>query len=169
MSALRRLVPSITAFALLTPAAISQAQSPATGPLLWATVNTCDTPDLPDTIGVRGSMPGSGDRHERMYMRFGLEYLADGDDTWAALGADGDSGWIAVGSARSRNRQAGRNFTVVPPPTGAFHLRATVRFEWRRGSHVVARATRRTSAGHSPTAGSDPPGFSAATCDVEAP
>src|SRR5262245_47393421 len=31
---------------------------------LWATVNVCDTVGHPDSLGIRGSMPGSGDRRE---------------------------------------------------------------------------------------------------------
>ena len=34
-----------------------------TSPLLWATINVCDTAAHPNTIGIRGSMPGTGDAH----------------------------------------------------------------------------------------------------------
>jgi hypothetical protein len=168
MPALRRCAPSITVLALLvcTGAVHAQDVPRPGGPLLWATVNICDTAEHPDTVGVRGSMPGSGVARERMFMRFRLEYLGDTDALWKPLGDTGDSGWIPVGSGRYRERQAGRNFTVSPPPTGAYRLRATVRFEWRRGAKVTARASRRTTGGHPPTAGADPSGFSAATCDV---
>ncbi len=27
---------------------------------LWATIDVCDPPDQPNTLGVRGSMPGDG-------------------------------------------------------------------------------------------------------------
>src|SRR5918997_326203 len=97
------------------PSAVSTARS-----LLWATVNVCDTADAPDTIGIRGSMPGSGTRAERMYMRFQVEYLDATDGRWKAIGPSGDSGWISVGSGRYRARQSGRNFVVRPPSAGSF-------------------------------------------------
>ena len=155
-------------------AAVAQAPSPlAVKPprarsLLWATVNVCDTDDAPDTIGIRGSMPGSGNRRERMYMRFEVEYRDAADGRWKAIGPSGDSGWISVGSGRYRARQSGRNFVVRPPREGAFRLRGDVTFEWRRGTSVVRRASRRTMGGHPNTRGADPRGHSAAVCVVTA-
>jgi hypothetical protein len=135
--------------------------------LLWATVNDCDTTAQPDTIGIRGSMPGSGYRRQEMYMRFQLQYLATDDDgKWHNIGDAGDSGWIDVGSARYRQRQTGRNFTVRPPDSGSFRLRGAVTFEWRDGTEVVRRARVRTTAGHGNTAGADPRGYSRASCVV---
>lgn len=134
--------------------------------LLWATVNICDTPKHPDTVGIRGSMPGSGFASERMFMRFQLQYFAASDSRWHNIGSSGDSGFIPVGSARYKVRQNGRNFTVRPPKTGAFRLRGAVTFEWRKGDKVVRRARKRTAAGRGPTPGADPAGFSAASCDV---
>jgi hypothetical protein len=139
----------------------------AQSPLLWATVNVCDTADHPDTIGIRGSMPGSGRRSEEMFMRFQVQYLRPSDGRWHNIGPSGDSGFIDVGSARFRARQTGRNFTVTPPRTGSFRLRGAVTFEWRRDGEVVRRARERTHSGHPGTKGADPPDFSAATCAVK--
>jgi hypothetical protein len=138
----------------------------AAGPrALWATVNVCDTPGHPDAIGIRGSMPGDGRRAVRMRMRFRLQYQAP-PGRWRPLAA-GDSGWVAVGSGRLRTGQAGQTFTITPPGAGrAYVLRGVVRFQWRRGRHVVARARRVTTAGHGATRGADPAGFSAATCRI---
>ncbi len=136
--------------------------------LLWATVNVCDTADAPDTIGIRGSMPGSGTRAERMYMRFRVLYQDPADRRWKEIGASGDSGWISVGSGRYRARQSGRNFVVRPPDQGSFRLRGEVTFEWRRQDRVVRRAIRRTTGGHRGTRGADPANHSAATCQVRA-
>ncbi len=135
-------------------------------PLLWATVNICDTKAHPDTIGIRGSMPGNGRRSQRMYMRFQLQYFATQDKAWHNIGPAGDSGFITVGSAKYRRRQYGRNFTVQPPTSGAFRLRGAVTFEWRKGTDVVRRSRMRTTGGHGNTAGADPRGFSAATCSI---
>lgn len=140
--------------------------APSASPLLWATVNVCDTRERPDTIGIRGSMPGSGVRSQEMYMRFQLQYFDTTDDRWHNIGATGDSGFISVGSAKYQRRQSGRNFTVQPPSKGSFRLRGTVTFEWRKGTEVVRRERKRTTAGHGNTAGADPNGFSAATCIV---
>jgi hypothetical protein len=136
-------------------------------PYLWATVNVCDTVTHPDTIGIRGSMPGNGVRAQEMYMRFQLQYLAAEDQKWHNIGPTGDSGWIDVGSAKYQRRQTGRNFTVLPPKNGAFTLRGAVTFEWRAGTEVVKRSRMRTTAGHGTTTGADPKGFSAATCEVK--
>jgi hypothetical protein len=151
------------------PALSGAAAKPKAGSsasMLWATVNVCDTAEHPDTIGIRGSMPGSGVRAQDMYMRFQLQYFAADDKKWHNIGATGDSGFIAVGSAKYRQRQSGRNFTVQPPRTGAFKLRGAVTFEWRSGTEVVRRERKRTTAGRGSTAGADPKGFSTATCDV---
>ena len=141
--------------------------SAASSKLLWATVNICDTEERPDTVGIRGSMPGSGVRAERMFMRFQLQYLAK-DDTWRSVSAPGDKEFVPVGSGRFRQRQSGRNFTVRPPKSGAFTLRGVVTFEWRRDGKAVRRERLRTTAKRGPTAGADPSGFSAASCEVRA-
>jgi hypothetical protein len=143
------------------------ATAAATSPLLWATVNVCDTAEHPDTIGIRGSMPGNGVRAQQMYMRFQLQYLATTDGRWHNIGPSADSGFTNVGSAKYRQRQYGRNFTVQPPATGAYRLRGAVTFEWRKGTEVVRRARMRTTGGHGNTAGADPRGFSAAACSIK--
>src|SRR3954451_5089729 len=87
-------------------------------PLLWATVNVCDTPASPDTIGVRGSMTGSGHRGEQMYIRFRVQYFSRSERHWPNITSGADSGWIAVGSARFKVRQAGWSFRFLPPRKG---------------------------------------------------
>lgn len=135
-------------------------------PLLWATVNVCDTAAHPDGVGIRGSMPGSGVAAEEMFMRFQLQYRAPQDDKWHNIDASGDSGFVDVGSAKYRQRQAGRTFTVRPPKTGGFRLRGTVTFEWRKDGVVVRHARRATTSGHGDTPGADPGGTSTASCLV---
>jgi hypothetical protein len=163
------LLVALLAGAATVPASAAKApkrDSLRDSPLLWATVNVCDTPDHPDTVGIRGSMPGSGDPRERMTMRFQLQYFKAADKRWHNIGPTGDSGRIAVGSGRYKARQTGRNFTVRPPGIGGFQLRGAVTFEWRRGGKLVHRARERTRSGHPGTAGADPADFSAATCTV---
>jgi len=137
-------------------------------PLLWSTVNICDTASHPDTVGVRGSMPGSGVPGEQMFMRFQLQFFDRKDKAWHNIGTTGDSGFVPLGPAKFKERQSGRNFTVRPPRTGAFVLRGAVTFEWRKDGEVVRRARKRTSGERGATVGADPSGFSAARCRVRA-
>ncbi len=135
-------------------------------PLLWATVNVCDTEEHPDTIGVRGSMPGNDRGTDRMYMRFTIQYQAP-DGAWRGLSAGGVSRWQSVGSGRWEARQTGYSFQVRPPE-GSVRLRGLVRFEWRRRGRVVRREIRATEAGHRSTAGADPRGYSRGVCIIRA-
>jgi hypothetical protein len=138
-------------------------------PSPWATVNVCDTAGHPDGIGVRGWMPGTGDRGDELFMRLQVQFLRRSDGTWRALGGSGDSGFLDVGSGAARGgRQAGRTFTVAPPAQGqpAFVLRGLVTFEWRSDGVVVRRARRATTGGHPGTPGADPENASAPTCSI---
>ena len=134
---------------------------------LWATVNVCDTVGHPDSIGIRGSMPGTGDKAEDMFMRFQVQVLHSDDALWHSL-AGADSGFVEVGSARYKSRQSGNTFTITPPPAGAppHLLRGVVTFEWREDGVVVRHVRKSTTAAHPNTTGSDPAGFSAATCSI---
>jgi hypothetical protein len=145
------------------PAAAPAATAP------WATVNVCDTAAHPNTIGLRGSMPGTGSAGE-MFMRLQVQYQRD-DGTWRLLGNAGDSGFIDVGHSRTHaTRQAGHSFTLRPPAAGnVYTLRGLATFEWRtKNGAVIRRARRRTTGGHRSTAGADPAGFSAAECTITA-
>jgi hypothetical protein len=162
---------TIGAIALLVaacpaPASARDADALTHSKRLWATINVCDTVGHPDSVGIRGSMPGTGDKTQVMYMRFQVQYFVPADAQWQNL-ADADSGFVAVGSA-ARTRQWGYTFTITPPRARAapYLLRGVVTFEWRDGSDVVHRARKRTAAGHPNTAGSDPAGSTAATCSI---
>jgi hypothetical protein len=133
----------------------------------WATVNVCDTVGHPDGIGIRGSMPGTGDRRDELFMRIQVQFRR-ADGTWARIGRAADSGFIDLGRGDARLRQAGRTFTLMPPDAGqpAFVLRGLVTFDWRRDDEVVRRVRRLTGTGHPDTPGADPTDFSAATCSI---
>jgi hypothetical protein len=137
-------------------------------PSPWATVNVCDTVGHPDGIGVRGWMPGTGDRRDELFMRLQVQFLRRADDTWHAIGGSGDSGFLDLGHGAARVRQAGLTFTLTPPADGrpAFVLRGLVTFEWRRDGVAVRRVRRATTAGHPGTPGADPEDYSAATCSI---
>jgi hypothetical protein len=134
----------------------------------WATVNVCDSVGHPDSIGIRGSMPGPAEHGVEMFMRFQVQFLRHADGLWHNLGAAADSGFVDLGPAHPGARQSGQTFTITPPRPGqpAHELRGVVTFEWRRGAVVLRHVRRRTTAGHPDTAGADPVGFSAATCLV---
>jgi hypothetical protein len=133
----------------------------------WATINVCDTTGYPDGVGIRGSMPGTGDRRDMLFMRLQVQFYRS-SGAWVSLGRAGDSGFLELGHGDVRARQAGRTFTVMPPPSGrpAFLMRGLVTFEWRRDGTVVRRARRLTTAGRPGTPGADPSDYSAATCAV---
>jgi len=131
--------------------------------LLWSTIDVCNAPDQPNTVGIRGSMPGDHQAHDKMYMRFRLQYMNAATKTWTDL-SKASASYAPVGSGASA-RQAGRSFQLNPVAgQPAFTLRGVVSFEWRHGSTVLAQASRATSAGRDSLAGSDPVGFSAASC-----
>ena len=133
---------------------------------LWSTVNLCDTPQSPDTIGVRASMPGSGKKGERMWMRFRVQFHSDVDHLWHNFLAEGaDSGFQPVGAAKYKTRQSGWTFPFTLQPGQHFEMRGVVNFEWRKGKKVVRKAVKKTTSKH-PTRLSEPKGYSAATCVI---
>jgi hypothetical protein len=132
---------------------------------LWATIDVCDPADEPDTVGIRGSMPGDGQTNQKMYMSFRLQYL-NASKQWVDLSSGASSGFVAVGGGASA-RQGGTTFDLKPvtgqPPVT---LRGVVDFEWRHGKTVVLSAARPTTVEHRSLAGADPADFSAATCII---
>jgi hypothetical protein len=146
----------LTVLACLLVPSVAAAREPEP----WATVNVCDTAKQPDTIGIRASMPGTP-KGMRLSMRFRVQYKVD-EDTWADV-ADADSGWRALGSAKGTAAESGWSFSFTKP-SKAVTLRGVVRFRWRRGNALPRTAEVATEAGHRSSAGSDPAGYSAATC-----
>jgi hypothetical protein len=129
---------------------------------LWATVDVCNPKDQPNTIGVRGSMPGDGHAGDTLYMRFRVQYQEPSSGKWLFVARGADSGLLKVGTARTA-RQAGRSFQFAAGRQ-AFTLRGYVTFQWRRRSTVLGTVERATAAGHRSLAGADPKDYSAATC-----
>jgi hypothetical protein len=149
-----------------TASSLARAHSPLQSRELWATVDVCNPHDQPNTIGVRGSMPGDGQAKDTLYMRFQVQYLELASKRWAYVKQGADSGWLKLGSALL-TRQAGRSFqfaAVAGKP--GFTLRGAVSFQWKRGAAVRLQTIRTTSAGHRSVAGADPKDYSAATCTL---
>jgi hypothetical protein len=131
---------------------------------LWATIDVCNPADQPNTVGIRGSMPGDGHPHDTMYMSFRLQYLDSATKSWINLSSGASSGFVAVGSGASA-RQGGTSFELKPVAgKPAVKLRGVVDFQWRRGRTIVVSGAAPTAAGHLSLAGADPTNYSAATC-----
>ncbi len=145
---------------LAAPAQAATAKHP------WATVNVCDTDKHPDTIGIRALIPGSERKQVRLYMRFRVQWKDPTDGLWHNLIDQGDSGFVKFGrSKHGLGREGGRLFPFAAPKDGkVLRLRGRVDFQWRIGKRVVHRAHALTEKGHRSSAGSDPKGYSAATC-----
>lgn len=137
-----------------------------TSPELWATIDVCNPPDQPNTVGIRGSMPGDHQSHDKMYMSFRLQYLSTTTMQWVDLLSGETPSFVAVGNGAAA-RQDGRSFKLVPGKS-ASTLRGVVDFQWRRGSTVLLSVSRPTTAGRDSLAGADPAGFSAASCVIGA-
>ncbi|HSZ12417.1 MAG TPA: hypothetical protein VK790_00060 [Solirubrobacteraceae bacterium] len=132
---------------------------------LWATIDVCNPADQPDTVGIRGSMPGDRRAGDRMYMSFRLQYMS-ASRQWVNLGSSASSGFVAVGSGATA-RQGGTSFELKPVAgRPAVTLRGVVDFQWRRGRRVLVSGAEPTSVGHVSLAGADPANYSAATCVI---
>jgi hypothetical protein len=129
---------------------------------LWATVDVCNPKDQPNTIGIRGSMPGDRRHADTLYMRFRVQYQDPSSHRWVNVARGGDSGFLKVGSAAVA-RQDGQSFRFAAGGT-AFTLRGYVTFQWRRGRSVLGTIGKPTGAGHHSLAGADPKNYSAAVC-----
>ena len=147
--------------AALLALALAPAAADARDPDQWATVNVCDTAKQPDVIGIRASMPGTP-KGVRLSMRFRVQYREDKTNAWIDV-EDADSGWRVLGNAKGTPVESGWSFNFAHP-SNEVTLRGVVRFRWRRGDSLPRSAEVATEAGHRSSAGSDPVGYSAATC-----
>ena len=161
---MRRALAIIALSLAAAPATASSAPRP---PVVWATVNVCDTQTRPNQMGIRGYMTGL-QRSSRMFMRFRVQFQ-NAEGRWRTIksGPLSDSGWVRVATGRRGEHDAGWSFEFKPPASGGAHvLRGMVSYEWRRGGRVLHRTRAITTAGHPGTAGAEPPDFSAETCKI---
>jgi hypothetical protein len=172
-----RMRPRYLAFSLLVLAflALPAPASAARVKNLWATVNRCDTPASPNTIGIRASMPGTKYR-SRLYMRFRVQFWSATRQTF--VDTDSSSRWLRVGTGRAATTQSGFNFRFDDPPEGEqFVLRGVVEFRYtarRRGKggkgkrrwRVVKQHERLTRSGQRNVQAADPAGSSFSMCIV---
>ena len=98
---------------------------------------------LPDTIGIRASMPGSRDGREVMYMRFRVQFFSTPTRSGTTSSQGGDSGWLRVGLGALQGAPVGPllpHLAAVGEPS--LLLRGKVNFEWRLKGEVVRSARR---------------------------
>jgi hypothetical protein len=153
-----RIALSLAVFACLLAPSAALARDTDT----WATVNVCDTAKQPDTIGIRASMAGAP-KGLRLSMRFRVQYKA-ANGTWADV-EDADSGWRVLGTAQGVPAESGWSFSFAKP-SKPVTLRGVVRFRWRKGDALPRTAEVVTEGGHRSSAGADPVGYSAASCEL---
>jgi hypothetical protein len=160
------------ALLLLAPAGADAAASKH----LWATVNVCDTEAAPNTIGVRARMPGNG-THQRMWMRYRIQFYSDADSRWKYVAKGGASPWVEAGSALFAFKETGYEFEFDPPAAGQrFLLRGVVDYQWRQRKRtksgrvvtLVRKSKRKYTAGGHRTRGADPADYTAARCEIAA-
>lgn len=114
----------------------------------WATVNICDTANLPNALGVRAGMPGTGHR-QLMFMRFTAQYWSPSANEWVEVPGNGKSRWVFAGSARYATQQTGWTFTFEQPPVGTtFVMRAIVEQEWRGPDGATGAKRKHSGANH---------------------
>ena len=161
-----RLALCLVALPAVGPAVAPAQVRPGESATLWATVNVCDTDRHQDTLGIRGSMPGTGSARDEMFMRFRAQYYDPVGRKWHNPRRGGDSGFVSVGSGRYRARQAGHLFRFATGGGRRYRLRGAITFEWRRDGRVRRREKLLTTAGHRSSAGADPRDYSARVCIV---
>ena len=125
-----------------TPRRRASAHALLTSRELWATIDVCNPADQPNTVGIRGSMPGDGasPRH-------------DVHELSPAVPERAGKQWVGprpAARARVRRRRrrraprarAGASFTLVPAAgKPAVELRGVVDFQWRTGRDRIVLVT----------------------------
>jgi len=130
--------------ALALPALPAHAREPG----LWATINVCDPPAKPGSVGVRVSIPrhGTSKHRQQQWARIRIQWF-DGT-TWQFIGPSGDSHYKHLGHGRG-TVQGGTTFMFQPPPAGQqLILRGVVDVQWRGPKKVKSRAALPTESGH---------------------
>jgi hypothetical protein len=149
---------AIAALAAAAPSAGAQFR-----PSPWATINACDPPSAPGSVGVRVAVPNRSDAAQ--WVRIRIQFFDGTRSAWRVVRSGGDGGFAKLSDGGGRVF-GGTNFTFTPPAAGKqLKLRGLVDVEWRRGRRVVSRAQITTHGGHA--SGVDPLlALSAPTCVI---
>jgi len=146
--------------ALITAAPTAGAQF---RPSPWATINACDPPTAPGSVGVRVAVPNRGDAAQ--WMRIRVQFFDGTRGAWRVVRSGGDGGFTKLSDGGGRVF-GGTTFTFAPPAAGhRLKLRGLVDVEWRRGRRVISRSQITTHGGHA-SAGDPLLALSAPTCEI---
>jgi hypothetical protein len=115
-------------------------------PSPWATINACDPPQAPGSVGVRVSVPNRADAAQ--WMRIRIQFFDGTRGAWSVVRRGGDGGFVRLSDGGGRVF-GGTTFTFTPPAAGnQIKLRGLVDVQWRRGRRVVSSAQVVTRANH---------------------
>jgi hypothetical protein len=139
MAARRRrtaLLAGVTTVAVAAILALGAASAPAQfRPSPWATINACDPPSAPGSVGVRVSIPNRRDAAQ--WVRIRIQFFDGTRGAWRVVRAGGDAGFMKLSDGGGRVF-GGTTFTFTPPAAGRqIKLRGLVDVEWRRGRRVL--------------------------------
>jgi hypothetical protein len=133
-------------------------------PSPWATINACDPPSAPGSVGVRVSVPNRSDAAQ--WVRVRIQFFDGARDSWRVVRSGGDAGFAKLSDGGGRVF-GGTTFTFAPPAAGrSLKFRGLVDVEWRRGRRVVSSTQITTHGNHA--SGTDPLlALSAPTCVIQ--
>jgi hypothetical protein len=151
------------AVALAATAALAPTSGAQFRPRPWATINACDPPTAPGSVGVRVAVPNRRDAAQ--WIRIRIQFFDGTRAAWRVVRSGGDAGFTKLSDGGGRVF-GGTTFQFTPPAAGSrLKLRGIVNVEWRRGRRVLLRAGVVTHAGHQ--SATDPLlAQSAATCVI---
>jgi hypothetical protein len=115
-------------------------------PSPWATVNQCDPPDAPGSVGVRVFVPNRRDAAQ--WIRIRIQFFDGESGSWRVVRSGSEGGFSKLSDGGGRVF-GGTTFRFTPPAAGQqLKLRGLVDVEWRRGRRVVSRAQITTHGNH---------------------
>jgi hypothetical protein len=153
---------------LVVAAVVPMASAPGAGaqfrPSPWATINACDPPSAPGSVGVRVAVPNRGDAAQ--WIRIRIQFFDGTRGSWRVVRSGGDGGFTKLSDGGGRVF-GGTTFTFTPPAAGKqLKLRGLVDVEWRRGRRVISHTQITTHGNHA--SGTDPLlAVSAPTCVIQ--
>jgi hypothetical protein len=167
MAALRRPVAALLATGTAIAAILALGTASASAqfrPSPWATINACDPPAAPGSVGVRVSIPNRRDAAQ--WVRIRIQFFDGTRGAWRVVREGGDAGFTKLSDGGGRVF-GGTTFTFTPPPAGRqIKLRGLVDVEWRRGRRVLDD-TRITTHGNHLSATDPLLAVSAPTCEIK--
>jgi hypothetical protein len=144
----RALLSCVLAAAIL--AAAAPGASAQFRPRPWATVNACDPPDAPGSVGIRVSVPNRRDAAQ--WIRIRIQFFDTQRQAWRVARSVGRSRFTKLSDGGGRVL-GGMTFTFTPPEAGSrLKVRGLVDVEWRRGRRVLSDAQVTTRGGHADAA-----------------